>query len=230
MVEDGKVFVPAWVSALSVLLTPIVISFTAVVLASIFALFGLKPVSFQALAFLTVSGEFLAAILVYRTLSRFDVSFPTARVDLSTVTRSILFGLSAFVALQVFSFIYVSFGGTLGKQDTTSLVLSGGNIYLNAFLVVPFVMPFAEELLFRGALYDAFTSRTASILIPSILFGFMHSQGLTATSFFVVGWTAIIGVVAAKLRESTGSIIPGFVFHATYNFVSMSSAVLALKG
>ena len=81
-----------------------------------------------------------------------------------------------------------------------------------------------EELLFRGYLQSQiarrFRSDKLAILLPSILFGFMHYNPelplLSALGYVVI--TAVFGILAADLTMRTGSIGAAWGLHFINNF------------
>jgi membrane protease YdiL (CAAX protease family) len=76
------------------------------------------------------------------------------------------------------------------------------------------VVPFAEELFFRGMLYPLLRSRLAAalaIVLNAALFAAAHVVPLLLPGLFVVG------LLLAYLRERSGSIWPSVCFHALQN-------------
>ncbi|MBI5227475.1 CPBP family intramembrane metalloprotease [Candidatus Micrarchaeota archaeon] len=80
------------------------------------------------------------------------------------------------------------------------------------------VPPISEELFFRGVLMKRF-----GILISTFIFAISHffygSLGNIIFAFFV-------GLVYAYIYKKSGSLLPGILAHATYNFI----AVMAVLG
>lgn len=85
----------------------------------------------------------------------------------------------------------------------------------------------AEELFFRGYLQQQLAARFASpfvwILIPSLIFGFVHYDPQSAGSsvWIVVGAAAFFGLVAADLTARTGSIGAAWGFHFANNTIAL---------
>jgi uncharacterized protein len=92
-----------------------------------------------------------------------------------------------------------------------------GTIVLS-ILILGVLVPFAEELTFRGLLFHALRQRygpALSIGLTSALFGAVHFlPGIAAA-------TALLGVVMAIAVERTGSLWPAVAIHATNNTVSL---------
>lgn len=85
------------------------------------------------------------------------------------------------------------------------------------FVILSLVVPFAEELLFRGFLFRALRGKLNFVwtaLIVSALFGVVH--GAAAVGFDVFA----LSLVLCYLREKTGSLWPGIALHALKNSVA----------
>jgi uncharacterized protein len=111
-------------------------------------------------------------------------------------------------------------------------------------LVVVIFGPAVEELVFRGAIFNGLyrvgrlildapedSTKTArrvsfalSALISSVIFALLH---LEPTLLPVL---LILGVVLCALFERTGSLLPTFVAHATFNSFAVSLIILAGLG
>ena len=88
-------------------------------------------------------------------------------------------------------------------------------------LVVVLVVPFAEELFFRGlgVRVLAFLGGGAAVVGTALVFALAHGLlvALPALGFF--------GVALAWVRYRTESVWPGFIAHATYNGIGILFAV-----
>ena len=99
-------------------------------------------------------------------------------------------------------------GGRLAGASAALVVL----ILLRVCLLVPV----AEELLFRGALYSWLRARLSpgwTIAITSIGFGLMHQFPA------FIPLAVIVGVAAGWIRETTGSTVVPMALHAVQNAV-----------
>jgi membrane protease YdiL (CAAX protease family) len=100
------------------------------------------------------------------------------------------------------------------------LFSSPESAYLLAFFGI-FVAPFVEELVFRGFFYPVFERMwgfTAAVLLTALLFAGIHIPQLSG------GWQEIasifvVGAVFSYCRGKTGSLIPSFLMHLSYNTV-----------
>jgi membrane protease YdiL (CAAX protease family) len=88
-------------------------------------------------------------------------------------------------------------------------------------IVICTVVPFAEEVTFRGlgyALLERF-GRWPAILAVGLAFGLAH--GLVVSLPIIVAF----GCVLAWIRARTGSVYPGMLLHATFNLIALVAAV-----
>lgn len=105
------------------------------------------------------------------------------------------------------------------KALEESLAFVGGNNIILSILVVGIVAPFAEELLFRGIIYNKLIksiSIRGTIIIQGILFGAYHMnlvQGLYAS---------LLGIVFGYVTFKTKSIWPAIIMHMVNNTVSVT--------
>lgn len=95
------------------------------------------------------------------------------------------------------------------------------------FVLVAGLVPFAEELFFRGMFYPVLRRRLApapAILLNAALFSVAHVFVLLLPGLFVVG------LLLAYLRERSGSIWPGVLLHALQNGLALLAIAVALAG
>lgn len=92
----------------------------------------------------------------------------------------------------------------------------------NVVLVV-FVGPLVEELLFRGLGFGLLRpfGRAVAVVGSAVAFAAVH--GL-AEGFALI---FLLGLGLALMREVSGSVGPGFVLHATFNAVAVTAAALS---
>lgn len=142
-----------------------------------------------------------------------------------------LIGMIVYIVLaQLMLSIIVALVPTFNvteAQDVGFTVVFGWERML-AFVVLVIVAPVVEELLFRGFLYGRLRKVHApvwlSVLLVSAVFGFVHGQWNLAIDVF------ILGVVAALLREKTGTIWPGVVIHMMKNAVAFYLVFVMMMG
>lgn len=140
-------------------------------------------------------------------------------------------GLQVIKVLAVFSGIHVD-----PSTTTSTLASTSGLWYVFIFLFcVPVLVPFVEELLFRGALSSVFESvlspRAASILfvvVSTFWFGLAHFQGAASiTDLLVVAWTATIGLVNCLLVLRQKTIWGAFGLHMAHNGITVALMLIA---
>ena len=113
------------------------------------------------------------------------------------------------------------------------------------FFVVVIIGPAVEELVFRGAVFNGLyrlglylstslggpepsprTARRASFILAALassaLFSLLHLEPVLLPALF------ILAVVLCALFERTGSLLPSFVAHATFN--SFATSLIILDG
>ncbi len=120
---------------------------------------------------------------------------------------------------------YLITGEASSLEMRTELFSVGFDTWYGALLMligIGILAPIAEELFFRGLLYDFFRRKTGvrwAIVLSSVLFGLAHFDSLA------VGLSAwVMGVVMALTVEWTGSIRMSIYMHIATN----SGAVLLM--
>ena len=128
-----------------------------------------------------------------------------------------LFATGAIALFSLFPWFDVSQAQDIGF----GYYLNGAERFF-AFLLLVVVAPFAEEVIFRGWLYNKLRSKTstsmstlASIVISSLLvsvgFGVIHWQWNVGIDVFV------LSMIACLAREITGTIYAGIFLHMLKN-------------
>lgn len=85
----------------------------------------------------------------------------------------------------------------------------------------------AEELIFRGYLQSQlaarFTSPIVWMVIPSVLFGFLHLSAETygENAWLIAAWATLFGVAAADLTARSGSLGPAIALHFVNNVTTI---------
>jgi len=87
--------------------------------------------------------------------------------------------------------------------------------FLAAGLVIGILVPFGEEVLFRGIVFPVLRARfgntAAAVLVSALIFGAFHLYPLQ----IVVGF--FLGLPLAGLRHWSGSLLPPIALHMTHN-------------
>jgi membrane protease YdiL (CAAX protease family) len=103
--------------------------------------------------------------------------------------------------------------------------LHGAAIALAAFAVI-IVAPIAEELFFRGFLYQAFRKRRGAmpaILLSAAVFAIAHFDPLLIAGIFP------LGIVFAYLFERRGSLGANITAHMVYNLIGFILIVVVSR-
>jgi len=109
----------------------------------------------------------------------------------------------------------------------------GGGILTAALYGLGFIIvAMMEELIFRGYLFTTLRERLPWIHaggVTALLFALLHSED-PKISAAGLGNIFLLGFILAALRELTGSLWPGAVFHATWNTTVACLLSLPLGG
>lgn len=149
----------------------------------------------------------------------FKKSFSIRRPRLNHMIAGVLLGLSSVVIAQVIVSLQSVFYDPMKNVDSSAVQDAFLAVPLPIRLLVIALLPaICEEILFRGFVLSAFSSRMRAwkaIVLSGIFFGFFHvmvwiSQGIP-TAHIVLG--IFIGYVVYR----SGSIFTGMIFHFVYN-------------
>jgi membrane protease YdiL (CAAX protease family) len=152
-----------------------------------------------------------------------DLGSPSARTFGLRPFKSSAFGwmFVALVAYLVLTSIYTVLVDPPSEQLPNGLEDADQNLLLalatGMLLIV--VAPLAEEVFFRGFLYQAFRNSFGVLpgaLLSGLLFGAIHLQ------FFKLVQLAILGVILALLFEKTRSLWPPIILHAVNNSLAFA--------
>ena len=131
--------------------------------------------------------------------------------------------VGSFFVVQIFEFIYIAIAHPGNEQGLTPDKWQPNHAaaYVANGLIVCTLVPFVEELTFRGlGLYVLRPyGKWVAILGTGVLFGLSH--GLLLSLPIII----IFGCVLAWLRDRTDSVYPGMLLHGTFNVVALVAAV-----
>ncbi len=147
--------------------------------------------------------------------------------DKRSVPHAVLMGFLA-VILSSIVFAFMQSGQEEQLQNPQQEMLrSVGSGFGGAFLMVLLlttIVPFVEELAFRGLLYGWLRQRFEvwqSAAISSLFFAVMHD------SLLLVPAITVVGLVLALLYERHKSIWPCIVAHGAFNAINLISFYLS---
>ena len=86
--------------------------------------------------------------------------------------------------------------------------------FISVFLLIAVFTPIVEELLFRGLVLDLLSEnygKWISILVSSVIFGFLHIHPVSIFNAFCGG------MIYGYIRIRTGSLWPSIILHALWN-------------
>ena len=135
---------------------------------------------------------------------------------------------AGFLAYLLLAFIVTAFFSLFPWFNASEAQDVGFSVYLTgvdrviAFLVLVVVAPIAEEIIFRGWLYDKLRGKLleqysnaisviVSTFLVSLLFGLIHMQWNVGVNVFAMS------IVMCGLREITGTIYAGILMHMLKN-------------
>jgi CAAX protease family protein len=145
-----------------------------------------------------------------------------------SIPRALLLVGAAIVAVYAFEVLYSALTDPGNEQGLTPShwePAHAATYVVNGFVICT-VIPFVEELTFRGLGYSLLVrfGRWPAILAVGLVFGLAH--GLIVSLPVIV----FFGVVLAWIRSETGSVYPGMFLHAAFNLIALVAAVTINNG
>jgi membrane protease YdiL (CAAX protease family) len=129
----------------------------------------------------------------------------------------------AIVLVYVFEITYSALTHPGNEQGLTPSHWepAHASAYIVNGVVICTVIPFAEELTYRGLGYSLLEpfGRWPAIVLVGVLFGLAH--GLIVSLPVI----AAFGMVLAWIRSATRSVFPGMVLHSLFNLIALVAAV-----
>jgi CAAX protease family protein len=146
-----------------------------------------------------------------------DLGIRFHRGDIGVGIVTALLGLvAAQIATQIVISIWQGASGHPLKQPDQLPTLHGaGQVALAAFAVIV-VAPFAEELFFRGFLYQAlrrWRGVTQAILLSAAIFAISHGAPLLFVGIFP------LGIILAYVFQRRDSLVTTITAHMAYNTI-----------
>jgi membrane protease YdiL (CAAX protease family) len=170
--------------------------------------------------FTIVQEGFILALVLAIAWGRYDL---LALRRPNAVGRMIAYIAVALVAIYVFEGVYGALTHPGNEQGLTPSRWEPHHAaaYVANAVVICTLVPFAEELTYRGLGYSLLLpfGRWPAILLVGLLFGLAH--GLIVSLPIIVAF----GCALAWIRDRTGSVIPGMFLHGTFNLIALVAAV-----
>jgi membrane protease YdiL (CAAX protease family) len=129
----------------------------------------------------------------------------------------------ALVTVYIFEIVYSHLAHPGNEQGLTPAHWEPHHAlaYIVNSIVICTVVPFAEEVTYRGLGYSLLArfGQWPAVLAVGLLFGLAH--GLVVSLPIIV----VFGCVLAWIRSQTGSVYPGMLLHASFNLIALVAAV-----
>lgn len=141
----------------------------------------------------------------------------TWRKFLIAVVGFFLITILGALALQAVS------GGksvSTNQEELNQIAVQGGGMFK---IMVAFIAPFCEEVIFRGMFFNTFfTEKTtfnkwAGILVSGFIFAYLHDPAIT--KFILVYW--VLGCVLAWVYMQTKDLRYSMMTHMAYNLLGV---------
>lgn len=166
-----------------------------------------------------------AALLVYAPRALAGLRLVPPRGLVRSMVLGLALAIPAWIGAQVIGYLTVRLLEPFGMQPEVGLadaaLRNADPVVLVIALVV--VAPFAEELFFRGVVYNAWEREygmTRALYGSAILFAVIHG------SIFVIPSILALGIVLAILFRSTRSLPATIMLHAGFNGITVLIALL----
>lgn len=165
--------------------------------------------------------------------NKWNQALGLVNLKMANITKGVITGLSLMIALQVLSLVISLFTEPVeSSQTSTSLGETAGmSRYIVLLFIVPVIVPFVEEVFFRGYIMGFIRNSgyltprkmtVIAVIISSIFFASLHVQGFaTVTDWFVIGWITFVAVINAILVIRTGSVWTAVASHIAYNSITV---------
>jgi membrane protease YdiL (CAAX protease family) len=191
-----------------------------------FAIIAMVFLSFLLLFYLAAQVRFRFRSPVLRTLRW--CSFDTGRVPPRIAYPSFVLGgflLSILVALTSSAF------SPKNKMPIEQYFQDRHTALLLLIMSVT-LAPLFEETIFRGYLYPV-VARTfgvvPGVILTGVLFGLLHASQLGG-NLPQVALIITVGIVFTAARAKTGSVLPGYLLHVSYNSFIAIAFLIASHG
>lgn len=234
---------PIWRNILMALIAMPLMGVIGAALFTPFAELGIKDITTAVLV--TILAEVLVIIIALAFTNKTKNWRDTLYLKNFTI-KNFLLGVSTgailFVGLQITSMIIALLGAKLHSSNTSEAIseVPGISKYIVMLILVPFIVPFVEELLYRSVVFGFIAKSGLKIhskkitiilatLVSAAIFGFVHQQGFNSfTDVFVVLLTGTIGGVNCILLYKTDSIYTAYASHMSYNLLTSMISLAAL--
>lgn len=143
------------------------------------------------------------------------------------VWGSVLLGL-LFVPVNVFIVFTVQRGLNMPEIELGDMGFGTFPLleFVAVFVLAAIIIPIAEEIFFRGVIYQWLRVRAGfiiALIVSSAIFGVLHQYIPSIASI------SVLGALCAIVYERSGSLWPAIIVHATNNAVAIVLSYLVLS-
>lgn len=209
-----------------------------------FALLGIMGITTAVLV--TIAAEILVIFICLAAtgkLQNWRDALYLKNFKLKNVLMGFSTGVLLFFFLQIGVTLLASTGTKLESSDTSTQLseIPGFQKYAVLLIVVPFIVPLIEELLFRSVIFGfiarsgiAVNNKKLALILGAVasafMFGLVHQQGFSSlTDVFVILLTGTIGAVNCLLLYKTDSIYTAYASHMSYNLLTSVLSIVAMS-
>ena len=181
----------------------------------------------QHLAFMTV---FMLAVGIYYKLAyrgrwlRIVSWLKLDRLPVAVIGWTSMCLMLYYLSIGIIFLLMIIFGFQIPETPPDHLTdVFGDQQLLVIVLLVVFMVPIVEEILFRGWFYQILKTAggvVAATLTSSLIFGLVHGWRINAIDTF------LLAVFSCWLYEKTGSLWSVIILHAIKNSIAVVAGVL----
>lgn len=175
---------------------------------------------FQAIITIIITFISINRLKVLTTL-KINQTLKIPKISIYTFIKILFISISILFLTGIFSKII----GNISNSSLTNSVVSSFNTIPSlffSFFTICIIIPFCEELLFRGYVQNSLTNIDfiSRIIITSLLFALIH----TSLSQFILAF--LLGIIFSITTEKYSSILPSIIIHTCINTLSFAENLL----
>jgi membrane protease YdiL (CAAX protease family) len=144
------------------------------------------------------------------------------------LARGVVGGAALFLTAAAVGLVLTRIGVRQNQYERFSGIQGTPvGLFLLAVLAGCVIAPLAEELFFRGYIFQTFSARYGRVwayLFSAGLFAVVHANAAAAAPIFV------LGLMLAYIVQSSGSILPGVIAHGLNNAIAFALLYAGVTG
>jgi len=145
----------------------------------------------------------------------------------AVIAVPVIIGCLVLVSAVQYLITQLSPGSTAVPEIIDRMSKSTGSSFAYGFLLASFMIgPISEEIFFRGFLFNAFRKRTplvVSILLTSVIFGFVHTFGMAHAIV-----ASLLGIILTLVYCWRKTIFAPIFVHIGYNGIAALAVFLSM--